>query len=120
MTSAHTSPPPLCHCRHHVRAVAIAAVVIAAATATAAAISAVTSTVSAAISTAFWLIVVCPVTKIGYFATYTYGTYLPVPCHNIVTTFQLIPVGLLTFHIIIYCGISIILVVFGLAILRIC
>ena len=101
-------------------AAAIATVAIAAATATAAAISAVTSTISAAIATAFWLIVVCPgVTKIGYFATYTYGTYLPVPCHDIVTIFQLIPVGLLTFHIIIYCRISIILVVFGLAILRI-
>ena len=49
-----------------------------------------------------------------------YGTYLPSPCHDNKTTFQLIPVGywylliFRTFHLIIYSGISIILFVFGL------
>ncbi len=47
----------------------------------------------------------------------TYGTYLPAPRHIIVTTFQLVTVGLLTFHyvilifhIIIYFRISVMLV----------
>ena len=34
---------------------------------------------------------------------HTYGTYLPVPRHNIVTAFQLIPVGLMTSQWIILC-----------------